>query len=209
MGKNKVMKKSLSYFAILTIVISFTGCNKPTDVTKLDTKYVSAMYVVDMKNPEEVVGISSNVFIGFIEEMTGTDYILNIPYTRYNVKVIDNIKGELQLDATIQLNKEGGISEDRSCYLLYENDFLPDEEKYYIFNVRERIEDGSYTASGMNTVILLDDIDLQSITNDIILDNSDSSNTEQNDIKIKLDNSGIYQKYVDAYNNQIVYDPNK
>lgn len=50
MGKNKVMKKSLSYFAILTIVISFTGCNKPTDVTKLDTKYVSAMYVVDMKN---------------------------------------------------------------------------------------------------------------------------------------------------------------
>ena len=209
MGKNKVMKKSLSYFAILTIVISFTGCNKPTDVTKLDTKYVSAMYVVDMKNPEAVVGISSNVFIGYVEEMTGTDYISNFPYTRYNVKVIDNTKGELQVDATIQLNKEGGISEDRLCYLLYENDFLPDEEKYYIFNVRERSEDGSYTASGINTVVLLDDIDLQSITNDIILDNSDSSNTEQNDIKIKLDNSGIYQKYVDAYNNQIVYDPNK
>ncbi len=209
MKKNKIVKSIILYFAILTMLISFTGCKKSIDVTKLDTKYVSAMYVVDMKNPEAVVGISSNVFIGYVEEMTGTDYISNFPYTRYNVKVIDNIKGELQVDATIQLNKEGGISEDRSCYLLYENDFLPDEEKYYIFNVRERSEDGSYTASGINTVVLLDDIDLQSITNDIILDNSDSSNTEQNDIKIKLDNSGIYQKYVDAYNNQIVYDPNK
>lgn len=201
--------KVISYITILTMVISFTGCKKSIDATKLDTKYVSAMYVVDMKNPEAVVGISSNVFIGYVEEMTDTDYILNFPYTRYKVKVIDNIKGELQLDATIQLNKEGGISEDRSCYLLYENDFLPDEEKYYIFNVRERSEDGSYTASGINTVVLLDDIDLQSVTNDIILDNSASSNTEQSDFKNKMENSSIYQKYVDAYKNQIVYDPKK
>lgn len=209
MRKNKVMKKILSCLAILTIVISFTGCKKSIDVTKLDTKYVSAMYVVDMKNPEEVVGISSNVFIGYVEEMTGTDYISNFPYTRYNVKVIDNIKGELQVDATIQLNKEGGISEDRSCYLLYENDFLPDEEKYYIFNVRERSEDGSYTASGMNTVVLLDDIDLQSVTEDITPDISDFSITEQSDIKKKLESSSIYQKYVAAYKNQIVYETNK
>lgn len=102
-----------------------------------------------MNNPEEVVGLSSNVFVGYVEEMTDTYYISNLPYTRYNVKVINNIKGELPLDTTIQVNKEGGTSEDSSCYILLENDFLPDEDKYYIFNVRERSEDGLYTASGI------------------------------------------------------------
>ncbi|MGB8452487.1 MAG: hypothetical protein WCD89_09150 [Anaerocolumna sp.] len=69
--------------------------------------------------------------------MTGTDYSSNFPETRYNVKVINNIKGELPLDTTVQVDKEGGISEDSSCYILYGNDFLPEEGEYYIFNVRE------------------------------------------------------------------------
>jgi hypothetical protein len=178
---------------LLTILICFLGCGKTSDVTNLETKYVSVCYVVDMNVPEQVVGLSSNVFIGYVKEMTDTCYISNFPYTRYDVKVIDNIKGELPLDTTVCVNKEGGISEDSSCYLLFENDFLPDEGNYYIFNVRERIEDGSYTASGINTVVLIDDIDI-----------SNSLNSKQ-----ELVNSDIYQRYIDAYQNQIVYDPNK
>lgn len=202
MKMNNIVKKFLKYCTILTIVISFSGCSKTSDVTNLDTKYVSPMYAVDMSNPEEVVGISTNVFIGYVEQMTDTYYIDNFPYTRYKVKVINNIKGALALDTTVQVNKEGRISEDSSCYLIYKDDFLPDEGVYYIFNVRERSEDGSYTASGVNTAVLIDDIDM-GVTDDIISDN------KQNNVTNKLENSLIYQKYVDAYKNQIVYDPNK
>ena len=62
MRKNSKLK-ILAYWTILIIAISFSGCSKPGDVTKLDIKYVSPMYVVDMDNPEEVVGISTNVFV--------------------------------------------------------------------------------------------------------------------------------------------------
>lgn len=77
---------------MLTIAICFLGCGKTSDVTNLETKYVSVCYVVDMNVPEQVVGLSSNVFIGYVKEMTDTYYISNFPYTRYDVKVIDNIK---------------------------------------------------------------------------------------------------------------------
>lgn len=213
MRKNNIPKKYLIYFALLTLVISFSGCSKTSNVKSLDTQYISPSYVVDMNNPKEVVGSSSNVFIGYIEEMTDTYYISNLPYTRYNVKVINNIKGELPIDSTVRVNKEGGISENSSYYILLENDFLPDEGEYYIFNVRERSEDGSYTASGINSVVLINDIDMQSVTGDITPDNSNASNIKQEsdeDIVVnELENSEIYQKYVDAYKNQIVFDPNK
>ena len=178
MRKNNIPKKYLIYFALLTLVISFSGCSKTSNVKSLDTQYISPSYVVDMNNPKEVVGSSSNVFIGYIEEMTDTYYISNLPYN-----------------------------------ILLENDFLPDEGEYYIFNVRERSEDGSYTASGINSVVLINDIDMQSVTGDITPDNSNASNIKQEsdeDIVVnELENSEIYQKYVDAYKNQIVFDPNK
>lgn len=213
MRKNNILKKFLAYGTLVTIAINLFGCSKASEESSLDTKYVSASYAVDMNNPEEVVGISSNVFTGYVEEMTDTYYISDIPYTRYNVKVISNIKGELPLDTAVQVNKEGGISEDSSCYVLFENDFLPIEGEYYIFNVRERSEDGSYTASGVNTAVLIDDIDIESITDDITSDNSNSLNSKQKNVTDidtdKLENSNIYKTYVDAYKNQIVYDSDK
>ncbi len=204
----KVIKKYLSYAILLTMTMCITGCSKTNDVKSLDTKYMSACYVVDMNSPEEVVGLCSNVFVGYVEQMTDTYYDNHFPYTRYNVKVIKNIKGDLPLDTTVHVNKEGGISEDSSCYVLYENDFLPDEGKYYVFNVRERKEDSSYTASGINTAILLNDIDMQNNQSDQKI--SDENVITSDDKKLSnLDNSAIYQKYVEAYKNQIPYDSKK
>jgi hypothetical protein len=208
MRNNNIVKKSLAFCTLLAIAISSIGCSKKDDVTNIDTKYVSASYAVDMNNPEEVIGICSNVFIGYVEDMTDTYYISNFPYTRYNVKVINNIKGELPLDTTVLVNKEGGVLEDLSCYILFENDFLPEEGEYYVFNVRERSEDASFTASGINTAVLVNDIDMQNLTDDIS-NNSNSLNLKEDNVISELENSDIYQKYVDAYKNQKVFDPKK
>lgn len=187
---------------LLIIAICLAGCSKTINVKNLETKYLSPSYVVDMDKPEEVIGICNNVFVGYVESMKDTYYISDLPYTRYNVRVIKNIKGDLPLDTTVLVNKEGGVSEDLSYNILFENDSLPDEGKYYIFNVRERTEDGSYTASGMNTTILIDDIDMPSITGDITSKNSNK------EIDL-LEKSKIYKKYVDAFQKQKLYDPKK
>lgn len=192
MKKNNSRKKILVYSTFLIIAMSFYRYSKKNDITNLDITYVSASYAVDMTNPKEVVGLCSNVFVGYIEEMTETYYISDFPYTRYNVKVISNIKGELPLDTTVRINKEGGIAKDESSYIFLQNDSLPEEGKYYIFNVRKRIEDDSYTASGINTVILIDDVNIQPLTNDI-----------------SFESSSIYQDYIDAYKNQVIFDPSK
>lgn len=208
MRKCNTVRKYLTYPILLVLTIFIIGCNKENDLKNLDTKYISASYAVDMNSPEEVVGICSNVFVGYVEEKTDTYYISHFPYTRYHVKVIKNIKGDLPLDTTVYVNKEGGISEDSSCYVLYKNDFLPDEGGYYVFNVRERMEDGSYTASGVNTVILLNDIDMPNDKSNQEETNANIISDDRNEL-ISLDNSAIYQKYVDAYKNQISYDPKR
>lgn len=208
----KKQKWIFTFFIILSIGISLPGCSKKREVSNLETKYMSACFVVNMDSPEEVVGFSDNVFVGYVEEMTDTYYSHGFPYTRYSVNVINNIKGELPLDTTVCVNKAGGISEDSSCYILYENDFLPDVGRCYIFTVNKTLEGDSYTASGMNTTVLIDDIDMQGQV-DFTTNNSNSLNSKQLDAKSKetsiLNNSSIYQRYVDAYKNQVLYDPEK
>lgn len=58
------------------------------------------------------------MFVGYVIEMKDTYYISGLPYTRYSVNIIENIRGKLPPDTPITVNKEGGISEDSSCYIL-------------------------------------------------------------------------------------------
>ncbi len=213
MNNNNIGRKLLVFAILMIMILSSTGCSKKDSTDEKETKYLSPSYVIDMNNPEEVVGLSSNVFVGYVEKMKDTYYISDIPYTRYDVKVINNIKGELVLDKTIQVNKEGGISKDSSCYILMEDDVLPVENEYYVFNVRERVEDGSYTASGINTAVLLNDSDLKNTSDKGGTDISGKDNVSQESnmakIKVRLETSDIYQKYQEAFEHQVLYDPNK
>ena len=61
--------------------------------------------------------------------------------------------GHIQI---VTVDKEGGIAEDKSCLFLYREDILPEEGKYYVFLTRGGRNGDIYTASGMNTTVLLD-----------------------------------------------------
>jgi hypothetical protein len=94
-----------------------------------------------------------------------------------------------------------------------EDDILPIENQYYVFNVRERVEDGSYTASGTNTTVLINDVDLEKATdkgnaNTIDQDSISQENSTEK-VRDTLKESNIYQTYQDAYANQILFDPNR
>lgn len=164
----------------------------PTEIDYIccDTRY-------NPYNPREVVGTQAYVFVGFVEETH--DYMTekytrkfpeiikksDRPKTECKVKVIKNIKGNLQEGVSFSFYKGGGITEDRKYIELYDNDLIPEVGKYYIFTGYAH-EDGTVTGGGPNGTIELE--------SDITAEN--------------LESSKLYQEYVDAAENQVLFGKN-
>lgn len=166
------MKKIFMFLSLFTMIAMLaSGCsnsNVDKNITKageVPTSYLHASFDINVDNSKEVVGFADYVFVGFVEEMTGTDYKfpvtketedgpkeLKSPYTNYSIKVLDNIKGNLKKDVSIPLQKSGGLSEDKSTYFLFEDDSLPQKGKVYVFTATAE-QDGSLLVSGPNSNI--------------------------------------------------------
>ena len=160
----------------------------PTEIA-----YIHSDIAHNTDNPRENVGVQPYVFVGFVEETH--DYMMEKykrefpeiikederPTTECKVKVIRNIKGNLQEGVSFSFYKGGGISEDRKYIVMHEHDLIPESGKYYIF-MGFAHEDGTITGGGPNGTIELE--------SDINADN--------------LESSKLYQEYVDDVENQIL-----
>lgn len=192
------MKKHLKWIIpVICIVCSVTITSiifqKKHRKIPTEIQYIHAVSMINFYDPREVVGEKDYVFIGIVEEThdyftekdkrefpaSVTDY--NRPITECNVKVIKNIKGTLKEGISFPFYKGGGVSKDYKYIVLYENDFIPEIGKYYIFTGYAH-EDGTVTGGGPNGTVALED-----------------GITAEN-----LESSKLYQEYVDAYENQIL-----
>ena len=89
------------------------------------------------------------------KNVTQTETVkFGIPYTKYKVKVCENLRGELPKDKEITVSKAGGLSIDGKCYYVDEGDVLPEEGRYYIMSFCVQ-QDGSLLASGADTTIAI------------------------------------------------------
>ncbi len=189
------MKKLL--IIITSIVLIFTICfiawlnYVPTKITYLSEIAVDDT-AINWNDSREVVGVSDYVFVAYVEEIydyNSEKFTRDFPeiidynstvYTECKVKVISNIKGCLEVGTEFSLYKWGGITWLRTSYLLHDNDKVPETDQYYIF-AGECYPDGTMLVGGAEQTIKLGD-------------GIDSTNFEQ---------SKTYQKYVEAYENQI------
>lgn len=162
------MRRKLLTFVLAISVLS--GCGSTTsDTSKNDitTSYLKGSFVVDVNSPAEVIGDADYVFVATVNDLVGTEYKdpvsmetetgskeVATPYTNYKVIVTDNIKGELQKNTEIELQKFDGLSSSKDQYLVFEDDVLPQVGKTYIF-VAYAQDDGSLLVSGPNSNILL------------------------------------------------------
>lgn len=193
---NKKSKIKMSVLCILLVVTISTAGLFIWKFTRTPTEvfYISSDTDVNLADPREVVGVKEYVFVAKVEETH--DYykeklIRSFPgiidyydreFTECVVTVIANIKGELQEGKTFSFYKTGGIAWDRSCIVLSsKSDLIPEAGKYYIFSGKAHA-DGTMTGGGANGTFELEE-----------------GITENN-----LDESKIYQQYVDAFNNQIL-----
>ena len=134
----------------------------PVDVDSLPISELLVFYSFDKDNINMMVGNSDYVFVGRVLENTGTQYgnygyiegrrVGGMPYTYYNVQVLENIKGRLRTAEPVEVQKRGGLAESKKVVSLEEGDRLPREGGIYVF-VAHAQEDGSLVLNGRQSNI--------------------------------------------------------
>lgn len=207
MKTNKKIVISLSavlLMACAAIGSMFFGKNESNfsdvDVSTLPIYEMRGTFVYDTSDIREAVGIVDYVFVGSIVSNDGTTYEdtvvmedengrpkeVGTPYTHYTVQVNDNIKGELQTEATIAITKHGGVMQDNNGVFLFENDTLPEVGQTYVFLAYAQ-PDGSLLISGPDS--------------NVLIEGTVSPLSEQS---MGLDANETYKAYETAYENEII-----
>lgn len=178
------MKRILALILAIITIAMIAGCGKTEnyetsktyDSVKLSSQipviYDDASFMVDVNNPEEIVGWGDYVFVAKIEAELRTEYtniyesedgtITGKPYTVYSITVIDNLKGKLKKNQGIEFFKHGGVNYDGKSISLLEGDQLLECGKYYIL-VAAAESDGRLGQGMPNAAIELDAEDKQDI----------------------------------------------
>ncbi len=150
--------------AILVIIYLNLDLNKKEesiDINNLEKVEVIADYAIRIDDMREVVGFADYYFIGKVVKKTDTVYkhkvpietmfgtkMVGTPYTKYDIQIIKNIKGELP--DNINILKKGGVSEDKKSLILIRHDVLPEVGKTYEFTA-STTQNGELLISGENS----------------------------------------------------------
>ena len=116
-------------------------------ISVINTEYQRTVACVDwafdVSDINKVVGFHDYVFVGQVKKIVGTGYtdvdfsdglrLFSQPFTQYEIRVLENIKGELVTDRDIPLTKHDGAYYFGKRVSMMEGDSLPDEGECYIF----------------------------------------------------------------------------
>ena len=148
----------------------------------LPVEKIKGSMVYDMSTKEKSIGAVDNVFVAKINNIVKTVYDENdIPSTIYEIEVIENIKGNLPSNKTIELTQKGGLNKDQKSYTFYENAYLLEEGQEYIILAFVPFNNGDLVIHNEHTYIKLDN----------------NSISKKNSIN-------IIKQYKEAYKNQII-----
>lgn len=168
---------------IITITISYLLLSKNNQkLENLPVEKIKGIMVYDMSTKEKSIGAVDNVFVAKINNIVKTVYDENdIPSTIYEIEVIENIKGNLPSNKTIELTQKGGLNKDQKSYTFYENAYLLEEGQEYIILAFVPFNNGDLVIHNEDTYIKLDN----------------NSISKKNSIN-------IIEQYKEAYKNQII-----
>lgn len=185
------MKKRLTFSLGCVTVVTIFICSMfvvKNGSSALPLSYVEGNLAYDVDDLREAVGVADYVFVGTVMESKETYHVMvteefGIPFTNFSVQVAENIKGSLITECPIEVTKEGGVSLDKSCIIVFEDDEMPNIGGTYIFRAFAQ-SDGSLLISGPKSNILLEDYGVSS------------------HMDVPTEGSLLAQ-YVDAYENEI------
>lgn len=148
----------------------------------LPVEKIKGSMVYDMSTKEKSIGAVDNVFVAKINNIVKTVYDENdIPSTIYEIEVIENIKGNLPSNKTIELTQKGGLNKDQKSYTFYENAYLLEEGQEYIILAFVPFNNG-----------------------DLVIHNEYTYKKLDNNSISKKNSINIVDQYKEAYKNQII-----
>ena len=148
----------------------------------LPVEKIKGSMVYDMSTKEKSIGAVDNVFVAKINNIIKTVYDENdIPSTIYEIEVIENIKGNLPSNKTIELTQKGGLNKDQKSYTFYENAYLLEEGQEYIILAFVPFNNG-----------------------DLVIHNEYTYKKLDNNSISKKNSINIVDQYKEAYKNQII-----
>ncbi len=127
MIENKILI-NISRSAIILIVL-FAAISSPAKRAQ-EINYIEPLYPVDYSNDEVLIGASHHVFVGKIKKQLNT---INSPVgveTRFEVEILENIKGNLK--GNITLNQGGGYDEKGVLHIVDGDLIKNSEDKNYL-----------------------------------------------------------------------------
>ena len=140
-------------------------------ISVINTEYeknfgVIVDWIYNPNDKKQLAGAADYVFVAEVKEVVGTGYtgvemydgfrFDSHPFTKYKIRVLENLKGELKTDEDITLTKHDGVYYFGKKVSFLEGDKLPDVGECYIFLCRVD-EDGELSIgqfSGHNDVYL-------------------------------------------------------
>ena len=158
---------------IITVVVLIStlvlACNyyKKQTKSKEDNKEecvikrVHTTYKYNVNDIGKVIADADYVFVAKVDKIVSTVYKygakkedrwISSPYTKYNLKVVRNIKGRLGINKKISCLKAGGKDRNSNANYVYDNDSLPKKGEYLVFMAYVQ-KDGSLLVSGANSSV--------------------------------------------------------
>ena len=120
-------------------------------ISVINTEYerrwgVIVDWIYNPNDKKQLAGAADYVFTAQVTEVVGTGYsgvemydgfrFDSNPYTKYRIRVLENIKGKLKTDEDILLTKHDGVYFFGKKVSMLESDMLPDEGECYVFLCR-------------------------------------------------------------------------
>lgn len=151
----KILYKNKLAVICLSIILMIGLCfavNNMIHRSSSKTIVMNPSYIADFSDDTVLIGFSQNTFIGEVVSTKGSKKLGVIPETQFNVKVIENIKGNLS--GTIVVNQEGGYL-NNTLYVM-ENDVLLETGKIYLFATRYNESEKFYTLVPVHGKVKID-----------------------------------------------------
>ena len=167
------MKKRLKTTAmVLCVMLVLSGCSSSamseTELMQLPSYTIEGSFSYDTSDLRQVIGFAKYVFVAEVISYDGSrledvayredekqgKVKLGSPYTDYTVRVTENIKGQLKINETLKIKKDGGLAPDGESVYVWENDELPRTGETYVFCATQET-DGTLLVCGPSSNVLV------------------------------------------------------